>query len=361
MPATAPDWFTNWKRFKLKILILKPSSLGDVVQALPVLRLIKKWKPEARAFWWISAPLGPLLEGDPDLEGLFYFRRQGWRHPEYWFGFADEIRRMRSIHFDWVIDLQSLARSGMVAWLANGATTIGLHDDREGAAGFYDLAIPRPSYQTHAVDWYLQTLKRLQVPTDGPFEWLPRRPTVAHKVEQESASFEKIVILNPGARWENKRWPIGYYKTLAAEFLKLPGVGIAALGSGNEASFGKEIATVDPKRILDLTGKTSLPEMVEWIRRSNLMVSNDTGPMHIAAALQVPLVPLFGPTTPARTGPYGQISESIQRVDLACVPCMKSTCHNPIALECLTSISPLQVFEAALPKLLNKKPGVFPG
>jgi lipopolysaccharide heptosyltransferase II len=340
----------------LKILILKPSSLGDVVQALPALRLIKRWQPEARLYWWIAAPLGPLLEGDPDLEGLFYFRRKGWSQPEYWFEFADQLRRMRALHFDWVLDLQSLARSALVAWLANGGLTVGLQDDREGAAGFYDLAIPRPSYQTHAVDWYLELLKRLDVPTSASFEWLPRRPAIARKIEEESGAFKRLVVLNPGARWENKRWPAASFQSLASAFLKQPDLGLAVLGGPSDMELGKAIAGLDSKRILDLSGRTSLPEMVEWIRKADLMVSNDTGPMHIAAALGTPLVPIFGPTAPARTGPYGQLEYALQAARLPCVPCMKPSCHNPIPLECLAAITPAQVYSAGMRRLESSGP-----
>jgi ADP-heptose:LPS heptosyltransferase len=93
-----------------------------------------------------------------------------------------ELRRMR---FDWVIDLQGLARSGGIAWLANGALTVGLDDAREGARGFYDVAVPRGDYHTHAVDWYLAVLTALGVPVEGDYEWLPERPAVAEAVREK--------------------------------------------------------------------------------------------------------------------------------------------------------------------------------
>jgi heptosyltransferase-1 len=106
--------------FGVRILILKPSSLGDVVQALPVLRLLKQHLPASEIYWWIDTNLAPLLEGDLDLAGVIHFHRRRWAAPRYWPEIAHSIRWMRQQAFDWVIDLQSLMRSGVFAWLANG-------------------------------------------------------------------------------------------------------------------------------------------------------------------------------------------------------------------------------------------------
>src|SRR2546430_10551703 len=169
----------------MKILILKPSSLGDVVQALPVLRLLKKYLPQSEVYWLIQSNLAPLLEGDPDLSGVFLFERQKWARPAHWPGLWKTIQQMRALKLDYVLDLQSLARSGAFAWLANGGLTIGLDEPREGARGFYDIIIPRPSYDTHAVDWYLGSLQPMGVPVHNGFDWLPPRPAVAETLKQK--------------------------------------------------------------------------------------------------------------------------------------------------------------------------------
>jgi ADP-heptose:LPS heptosyltransferase len=124
----------------------------------------------------------------------------------------------------------------------------------------------------------------------------------------------------------------------------------AILGGAEDEALGHTIAQALPGRCLDLTGKLSLPEMVEWIRWSELMVTNDTGPMHVAAALGKRVVPLFGPTEPARTGPYGQIQHALQ-LDLPCVPCMRSYCTYFKPLECLRALSPAAVFDTVRKRL----------
>ena len=347
----------------MKILILKPSSLGDVVQALPVLRLLKGHYRDAEIFWWIDAKLAPLLEGDPDLAGLVRFERDRWAALRHWPEMFRSVRWMRRQQFDIVIDLQSLIRSGAFAWLANGKFLIGLDDSREGARGFYDLAVRRRSFHTHAVDWYLAVLPQLGVPVHNHFQWLPERRHVAAEVNRkwlnEDSKFRtqnsKLILLQPGARWPNKRWPVEYFAELVRSLArKFPDARFAILGGAEDQPLGGIIARVEPELCLNLCGRTSLPEMIEWIRLSDLMITNDTGPMHVAAALGKPLVALFGPTEPRRTGPYRRL-DSVLRVDLPCSPCLKSRCHYEKKNECLNALSPATVFEFAQKKMETTK------
>jgi lipopolysaccharide heptosyltransferase II len=263
------------------------------------------------------------------------------------------IRWLRAQKFDLVIDLQCLLRSAVFAWLANGKKLVGLDETREGARGFYDLAVPRKSFHTHAVDWYLAVLPALGVPVHKNFNWLPERPEIAAEVKRKwpeansklKTQNSKLVLLQPGARWENKRWPAKYFAELVRQLVeKFPEMRFAILGNSEDRPLGEMISHAAPERCLNLCGETSLPEMIEWIRLCDLMVTNDTGPMHVAAALGKPLVALFGPTEPRRTGPYGQL-ENVLRIDLPCSPCMKSDCHFEKPEECLRALSPATVLK----------------
>jgi heptosyltransferase-1 len=328
----------------LKILILKPSSLGDVIHALPVLRLIKQARPQSQIYWWLESSLVPLLEGDPDLTGVIPFHRKRWSNPRYWNEAWRSIQDIRAQKFDWVIDLQSLLRSGVLAWLANGDFTIGLDDPREGAGAFYDVVVPRPSYFTHAADWYLSVLPFLGVPVHRNFDWLPARSDAVKQVQRHpQMNGGDWVCLQPGARWMNKRWPVEHFVELVRLGSKRnPNLNFAILGGHADADLGRAIAAASPSRCVDLTGKTTLHEMVEWLRISRCLVTNDTGPMHVAAALDKPVIALFGPTEPRRTGPYRQLA-NVTRLDLPCIPCMKSTCSWKDPLACLTGISPVRI------------------
>ena len=337
----------------MKILILKPSSLGDVVQALPVLRLLKQHYPDSEIYWWIETGNAPLLEGDPDLAGIFRFDRRRWITPRDWLTHWDSVRRMRQMQFDLVIDLQALARSGAVGWLANGKCFAGLHDARELAHGYYDVGVPRPTPDTHAVDWYLAVLRALGVPVHFNFEWLPRRGEIARDVEALwSFNGRPTVALLPGARWENKRWPAAHFQALITDLHARHGeVRFAILGAKSDGGLAEKISSAAPDACIDLTGRTSLPQMVELLRQCRVVVTNDTGPMHVAAALGKPVVGMFGPTNPARTGPYGQMDRTVRRRDLPCVPCMKDSCAYREPLACLSGISPRQVAEEVLVRL----------
>jgi len=323
-----------------------------VVQALPVLRLLKQHRPEAQVFWWIESGLAPLLEEDPDLAGLVHFERRRWGVPWRWAGLWRSWRALREEGFDWVIDLQGLARSGLFAWLANGGISVGLDDPREGARGFYDYAVSRPGYDCHAVDWYLRVLSLLGIPVHWRFQWMPERPAVVATLRQKWAPdpFSWVTLL-PGARWANKQWPAGYFAELTCLLAdRLPHFRFVVLGSAADQAAGRRIHAAAPDRVLDLTGLTSLPEMVEWIRLGAVAVTNDTGPMHVAAAMGKPLIALFGPTDPLRTGPYGQMKHVV-RHPLPCVPCLKPVCRWSLPMECLHRIGPEEVARQVLARL----------
>jgi len=336
----------------VKILILKPSSLGDVVQALPVLRLIKQHIPDSEVYWWVDSNLAPLLEGDPDLAGVVPFERKRWALPIYWGEVWHSIRWMRQQRFDWVIDLQCLMRSGIFAWLANGKLRVGLDEPREGARGFYDIIVRRPSALTHAVDWYLGVLAPLRVPVDKPFKWLPKRPAVAKAVRKKwPVGNARWIAIQPGARWPTKRWPVESFAELVRQLAAAsPECRFAILGGAEDRALGQTISASGGQRCLDLTGAVSLSEMVEWIRLSALMVTNDTGPMHVAAALGTPLVALFGPTEPRRTGPYRQLHHVLQS-QLECIPCLRAHCGYAKPMECLRALQPAAAFAAAQERL----------
>ncbi|MGH8023699.1 MAG: lipopolysaccharide heptosyltransferase II [Limisphaerales bacterium] len=350
----------------MKILILKPSSLGDIIQALPVLRLLKLHLPSAQIYWWVDSRFASLLEGDPDLAGIVLFERERWTSPLHWPEMARSIRWMRERQFDWVIDLQGLLRSAMFAWLARGHLLIGLDNPREGgregASGLYDVAVGAAG-TSHAVERYLSVLPTLGVPRHANFQWLPRRSDVATRVREKwlhgegedrakapGADFRnpvRWIAIQPGARWPTKCWPPEHF----AEFVHLfsrgvPDARFVVTGSRTDKPRGEVIVRAAPERVLNLCGETTLLEMIECLRLCDLMITNDTGPMHAAAALGVPVVALFGPTDPRNTGPYGQL-ENVLRIDLPCAPCFKTYCRWKNPMECLTAISPEMVFHFA--------------
>jgi heptosyltransferase-1 len=354
MPACLRGWPNAWPlASSLKILLLKPSSLGDVVQAMPVLRILKRRLPDAEVFWWIESNLAPLFDEDEDLSGVFLFDRRGWNRPGWWRTVWTTVQRVRNERFDLVIDLQGLGRSAFFAWLANAKTTIGLDNaregNREGAQIFYDVLAPRSPPATGAPKRYLSVLELLGIPITWDFEWLPPRKRAAASVREKIGERAgRWVMLLPGARWDNKRWPIELFaetvKRLAAQDRSL---NFAILGAAGDHALGEIIRRSCAERCVDLTGQTSLAEMIEWLRRADLVIANDTGPLHVAAAMERPVLAIYGPSDPLQTGPHNQSGGVLQASQLECVPCMKQVCLYRDPLACLRLITPEQVSSRA--------------
>jgi lipopolysaccharide heptosyltransferase II len=187
----------------------------------------------------------------------------------------------------------------------------------------------------------LAVAKAIGLPVDAGYAWLPERPAVTAEIRRKwNVNGARWVVFCPGARWDNKQWPLHSFSDLARQLLRdYQDVRVVVLGGREDASRGSVLHDVAPDRVLDLTGCTSLAEMIEWIRLSQVVVTNDTGPMHVAAAMQKPIVAFFGPTAPERTGPYGQI-EQVLRLSLPCAPCLQRRCHIDETLACLRGITP---------------------
>jgi ADP-heptose:LPS heptosyltransferase len=226
-------------------------------------------------------------------------------------------------NFDLVIDLQCLARSGAFAWLANGKFLVGLDEVREGARGFYDLAVPAQKFLHARRGLVSRRAAAARRARSQKFHLAAGAPGNRRRSQIKMAAgffpgakrpLHPAGLLQPGARWNNKRWPVETFcRTRPRTRQKIPpNTRFAILGGKDDRPLGEVIARSAPERCLNLCGATSLPEMVEWIRRCDLMVTNDTGPMHAAAALGKPLVALFGPTEPRRTGPYGQLENALR-------------------------------------------------
>ncbi|HQC43174.1 MAG TPA: glycosyltransferase family 9 protein, partial [Verrucomicrobiota bacterium] len=267
-----------------KILICKPSSLGDIVHALPVLRHIKKARPHARVHWWVNINLAPLLENDPDLEGLLLFDRKAWRSLRNFPQNLLRIRAIRRMQFDFVLDLQALLRSALFSWLVRAPVTIGLDERREAAPLFYHRSVARPHPNTHAVDWYLEVLKPLNIERSGQIDWMPSRPAAAEtlraKMKTPIDPAVKKVILQPCTRWQSKLWPLEHFIDCVKKILlSRQDVQFYVLGSSEDKAAGEAICReIERKYIRNLCGGLSLPEMVECIRLSDLMLTADTGP-----------------------------------------------------------------------------------
>jgi lipopolysaccharide heptosyltransferase I len=315
-----------------RILIIKPSSLGDVTHALPVLHLLRRRWPDAKISWLVAPYCSGLLEGHPDLDEVILFDRRrfgtAWKSPSAGMDLIRFKRDLRKRRFDLVIDLQGLFRSGWLAWHTRAPVRIGLANAREWAWIFYTHRVPIATMEQHAVDRYLKVAAALGCETEPVTFQFPTTPADQAAAEQINNG-DPYAVLMPGANWETKRWSVENFAALVAPIRERFGLQSVIAGGPDTVELAKKIPGA-----IDMAGKTNLPQLVALLERASLVIANDSGPMHIAAALNRPLVAIFGPTNPIRTGPYGRM-DSVVRVDIPCSPCYSRTCSHTSCLRWL--------------------------
>jgi len=317
-----------------RVLLIKPSSLGDIVHALPVLAALRETWPTVHIAWLCGRSLAPLLERLSLLDEVIPFDRarygRMWRSLpaflDFW-RFAGELRRRR---FDLVIDLQGLIRSGLLAFLSGAPRRVGFADARELAWLFYTQRVPCPPTARHAVEKNLY-LGRFLGLAAGP----PRFPLGLTADEVAAARellalaagrpMEAFIAVIPGARWESKRWPAERLAQLIDAMHSEGMPPCVLLGSPEERRSTDRILAACRSRPLDLVGRTSLRELPALLSLAKLVVCHDSGPMHLAAALNRPLVAIFGPTSPQRTGPYSPLARVVTN-PVPCAPCFARRC-----------------------------------
>ena len=330
-----------------RILIIKPSALGDVVHALPVLNLLRRRWPGSHIAWVVGGAFASLLEGHPQLDEVIRFERRrfgrGWRDPGAAVGLFQFMRNLRRGGFDLVLDLQGLLRSGWMTMRTRAPMRVGFADARELAHLFYTHRVAVHSQDRHAVDRYLKLCESIgcgRSPVEFTFHVTDEdRQHVTDLLGDE----RPYAVLLPGTNWPTKRWPVDYFAELVSPLRRQFGLEAVIAGGPDVA----EIASQIP-RAINLIGKTSnLRQLVALLERADLVIANDSGPMHIAAALNRPLVTMFGPTNPLRTGPYGRL-DSVVRLDIACSPCYSRRCSHQSCLRWLHAEHVLAVAEQQL-------------
>jgi heptosyltransferase-1 len=330
----------------VKILIIKPSSLGDVIHALPFLKAIKDTFPDSVIDWVISKSLKDILDGNPLINELIIIDKDSWKDLGNIRMTSRELinlkKGLKKSHYDMVIDLQGLLRSGIISLFTSSSQKIGFADAREGSRYLYDRRVSVNGI-SHAVDKNLEVARAIGARIQNQKVEFPlfvdreTRENVKHLIR----GIDEYIIIIPSARWHSKRWPEENFASLIS---RMPIPCIIA-GSKYDRAVAQRIYELSQKRPVDLCGKTNLKKLSALISDARMVISGDTGPMHIAVALEVPVVTLFGPTDPQKTGPYGwQKKDNIRviRINASCSPCRKKRCKDPF---CMTNITVDTVLE----------------
>ena len=317
-----------------KILLIKPSAIGDVVQTLPILNLLRRRFTEAKISWLLTPLCAGLLEGHPQLDDIILFERHryasGWRDPGALADLYQLTRELRRREFDLVIDLQGLFRSGWLTMMTRAPLRVGFANAREFAWLAYTHRVPVPDSQVHALQRYLSVTDLLGCGRE-PVEFY--FATDANDREFAASlvnGIDRFALLFPGTNWPTKRWPVENFASIVQPLEEQLGLKCLVAGGSNEMELARKIPGA-----INVAGQTTLRQLTALIERASLVISNDSGPMHLAAALNRPLVALFGPTNPIRTGPYNR-EDSVLRLDIPCSPCYSRTCSHQSCLRWMT-------------------------
>jgi len=365
----------------VNILIVKLSAIGDVIHTLPSLAALRRCHPDADITWVVEEAAADLLSGHPDLNRVIISGRKRWLRELRRGRIAAPLREMlfffrelRSRKYDLVIDFHGLLKSAVIVLLSGGRRKLGYDSLQELSGLFYNEKIPEEMGK-HAVERYLDFVRHI-----AGESWIARfaatpafKIPVGEKEEQRAAALldensailttpeknggnsdsgggekegGRFVAVNPVAFWETKLWEDEKFAELCDRLREKLGIGVVL--TGGESAPLERICRKMRTRAVNLGGRTTLRELACIYRRAALLVTTDSGPMHLAAAMNTPVVALFGPTDPVRTGPYGSVHRVIRK-GLPCMPCFRKRCETK---RCMKEINVEEVF-ANVKELLN--------
>ncbi|MGC9453273.1 MAG: glycosyltransferase family 9 protein [Phycisphaerae bacterium] len=324
-----------------RVLIIKPSSLGDVITAVPVLRGLRRTFPAAHLAWLVDDRFADVIAHDTDLDEAIVYQRSWLTHPRR---LAKLMSRLRAGRFAWTIDLQGLMRSAMLALATGSGLRAGWASPREPLA--------RPAYNRrlrptaeHVVDQNIQLARSLGIDARGEdftLQVSDRGSEFAGRTCDEwGLPPGDIIVAVPPTRWTTKQYPVRHWRRVVAELSLSRPVVVLGSPSAKERKLCGAIAANQSPRVIDLAGSTTVDEMVGIIAASAVVVCADSAAQYIAPAVGVPVVSIAGPTRPGRTGPY-RLGETVA-AEIPCRGCLRRVCSHT---SCMQLIEPERVIDA---------------
>jgi 3-deoxy-D-manno-octulosonic-acid transferase/heptosyltransferase-1 len=339
----------------MNILIVKLSAVGDVIHTLPSLAALRAHYPHAHITWAIEAAAADLIMDHPHLDRVIVSYRKRWIDDLKHGRFAGAVKgikafcsELRERPYDLVIDFHGLFKSAVIVFSSRGKRKMGYDSLQEGSGFFYNEKIPE-DMNKHAVNRYLDFARHLGarvqapefvVPISGENESRIRELLQANGIVPD----DPFVSISPQALWETKLWSDQKFAQLSERMMRELNLPVVLTGGNEQSTQGLQSFLTLPA--VDLAGRTTLRDLACLYRQASLVVTTDSGPMHLAAAVGTPVVALFGPTDPARTGPYGN-GHTVIRRDLPCSPCFLKSCETR---HCMQEITVEDVFQAVRKK-----------
>ena len=342
----------------MNILIVKLSAIGDVIHTLPSLAALRRLYPDAHITWVVEQAAADLVLNHPLLDRVLIFRRKKWmsyfrkeKLPSLKREAGTFLTRLRDRRYDLVIDFHGLLKSSIVVFFSRSKRKLGYDSWQELNCLFLNEKIPE-DMSKHAVDRYLDFPRYLGASVGQPEFILPSSEDARLGSDAILSSHDlknkPYIAVNPIALWDTKLWDDRKFAVLAdmiQQDLKIP-----VIFTGEDKEILDKITSKMATKGINVGGQTNLLELAEIYRNALAVITTDSGPMHLAAAVETPVVALFGPTDPARTGPYGE-GHTVIRAGLSCSPCLLKKCASR---QCMEDITPEMVFDALQHKIKNK-------
>lgn len=327
-----------------RILIVRMSALGDIVHALPVLSAIRRARPDVEVDWLADRKYAGILDFTEGIAQRIIGRP----------GLSKAVAALRARSYDVAIDLQGLLKSAAMARLSAAQRVIGFEQSalREGAAAWFYSETAAVAAGAHVIQKNLAVLPRLGIepPQEISFPLIVPPSTVADEIGRETAASGRrgFVLINPGAAWPNKRWAPDRFGAVAQHVRDAHQLASYVLWGGDEASLADAVVAASAGAAVRAP-TTSLGDVLALSKRAALMVSGDTGPVHIAAAMHTPIVGLYGPTWPERNGPWNPLDVVVSRA-ASCECHHKRRCQRAGTM-CINEISEGEVNAAVTERL----------
>lgn len=331
------------------ILIIKLSAIGDVIHALPVASALKQHNPDVKITWIVEKRAFDLLTNNPYIDEIIIFDKKKFKSLTGLLKHGPELARdLHSRGFDLVIDLQGLFKSAAISLLSGVKERLVYCNARE-LSHWVSERVNGAYSEGHVVDRYLDVVRHLGIKITKPHFEVGITDQEAEKAKAIAAKAgldvtKPYAILAPGTNWPNKCWPTTHLAVLADKLFD-DNIIPVIIGGPKDDRLYNEIAAKTQIPPIDLTGKTDLKQLAYLIKQSRAFIGGDTGPMHLAVAVDTPVIALFGPTTPNRNGPYGE-NHRLLITPWECRGCWKRKCHKNI--DCLAAISPEAVYNEFL-------------
>ena len=322
-----------------RILIIKPSSIGDVLHTFPAVALMRRaLDGDLRISWVVNENLRGVVELCPGIDRIVPFPRASMWRPSCICAF---LRELRSEKYDVALDFQGLLKSGLIAHFSGAPLRAGFAHAREGSPWFYNRKVRIPNMHSHAADKNLLLVKEVFGIEDDI------APSQVPIVTAGGGRDGNRVAVCFSSRWKSKNWPLGFLASVMDELAaSRPGISFLLIGSKDDAEAGDELAELVKKaKVANLAGKTDFKGLAKLLAEASVLFTVDSGPMHLAAACGTPCVALFGATDPVLTGPYGAPGfHSVILSKCAKSPCFRRQC--PLEADCSAGVSPEEAAQA---------------